>query len=271
MTILITGGTGLVGTRLLRRLVEAGIDCRALVRPGKELPEGVTAVPGDLLDQDTLAAAVDGVTAVIHLAAVLRTPDPAQIHQVNVDGTANLIQALKTHAPTARLIMASTNLVYDSDLPRPAREEDATNPQNPYPASKVIAEQLLRESGLVWSILRFAFVYGDDDGHLQAAPGLLGSWGWHPAAKMSLIHHRDIAEAMRLALTGSFDGRTVNLADDAPSTVYEIARVVGAPYRESVEPLANPWNGHVDGSLARRLGFVPSVRSLHQAAAEDAL
>lgn len=271
MTILITGGTGLVGSRLLRRLVDAGIDCRALVRPGKELPTGVTPVPGDLLDPETLPAAVEGVSAVIHLAAVLRTPDPEQIQRVNIEGTRNLIEAVQAHAPSARVIMASTNLVYDADLPHPAREDDPTTPQNPYPASKVVAEQLLRMSGLVWSILRFAFVYGDGDGHLQSAPGLLGSWGWHPAATMSLVHHRDIAGAMRLALAGAFDGHVVNLADDAPTSVYEIARVVGAQYPETADPLTNPWSGHVDGSLARRLGFEPSVRSLYQAASEGAL
>lgn len=271
MTILITGGTGLVGTRLLRRLVDAGIDCRAIVRPGKELPAGVTAVEGDLLDPATLPKAVDGVSAVIHLAAVLRTPDPAQIHAVNVEGTQNLIDAVRTHAPDARVIMASTNLVYDADLPRPAREDDPTSPTMPYPASKVVAERALRESGLTWSILRFSFVYGDGDGHLQSAPGLLGSWNWHPAQTMSLIHHRDIASAVQLALTGAMDGHVVNLADDAPASVYEIARVVGADYPESAAPLTNPWNGHVDGGLARELGFVPAVRSLYQAAAEGAL
>lgn len=271
MTILITGATGLVGTRLVPRLIAAGHDCRTLVRAGKTAPDGATGVTGDLLDPATLPAAVEGVTAVIHLAAVLRTPDPDDIHRANVDGTRNLIDAVKTHAPQARVIMASTNLVYDADLPRPAREGDATNPTMPYPASKVVAEQALRDSGLNWSILRFAFVYGDGDGHLQSAPRLLGSWGWHPAATMSLIHHRDIAEAVKLALTGAMDGYTVNLSDDAPASVYEIARVVGAEYPESAEPLANPWNGHVDGALGRSLGLLPTVRSLYQAVAENAL
>ena len=54
MTILVTGGTGLVGSRLLRRFVDAGVDCRALVRPGKEVPVGATPVEGDLLDADSL-------------------------------------------------------------------------------------------------------------------------------------------------------------------------------------------------------------------------
>jgi UDP-glucose 4-epimerase len=271
MTVLITGATGLVGTRLVQRLIDAGIDTRALIRAGKTVPEGATAIEGDLLDPATLIAAVTGVDAVIHLAAVLRTPDSADIIRANVDGTNNLIAAIAEHAPSARVIMASTGLVYAGDLPRPAREDDAATAPMPYPASKIIAEQALRDSSLTWSILRFAFVYGDGDGHLQSAPGLLGTWNWHPAATMSLIHHRDIATAMLLALDGAMDGRIVNLTDDAPATVAEIARVVGTDYPESNAPLENPWTGHLDGTLARELGFVPTVRSLYQAAEGSAL
>jgi UDP-glucose 4-epimerase len=65
----------LVGSRLLPRLVEAGIECRALVRGGKAVPAGLTPVEGDLFDVSTLDQAVDGVTDVIHLAAVFRSPD----------------------------------------------------------------------------------------------------------------------------------------------------------------------------------------------------
>lgn len=271
MTILVTGATGLVGTRLVPRLVDAGIDVRVLVRSGKSGPDGVTTVTGDLLDPSTLPAAVAGVDAVIHLAAVLRTPDPADITRANVEGTANLIAALSAHTRSARVIMASTGLVYAADLPHPAREDDPTTAPMPYPASKVIAEGALRASGLTWSILRFAFVYGDGDAHLQSAPGLLGNWGWHPAATLSLIHHRDIATAVLLALDGAMDGQVVNLADDAPASVAEIARLVGASYQESNAPLENPWNGHLDGTLARRLGFTPTVRSMYQSAADGTL
>ncbi|MFF0044259.1 NAD-dependent epimerase/dehydratase family protein [Streptomyces mirabilis] len=271
MTILITGGTGLVGTRLLRRLVAAGLDCRALVRAGKEVPDGVATVEGDLLDPVSLPQAVQGVTTVIHLAAVLRTPDPDQIQRVNVDGTRNLVAALQAHAPDARVIMASTSLVYDADLSGPAREDDATNPKQPYPASKIVAEQALRDSGLTWSILRLAFVYGDADDHLQSAPRLLGSWNWHPAKPLSLVHHQDIAVAVQLALTGAMDERTVNITDDAPATVLEIARLLGVEYQESAEPLTNPWEGRLDGSLARELGFTPTVPSMYRSAAAGTL
>ena len=270
MTVLITGGTGMVGSRLLPRLIEAGTDCRVLVRAGTEnLPAAAASVRGDILDPESLTAAVQGVTAIVHLAAVLRTPDPDLITKVNLDGTRNLIAAARAHAPEARFIMASTGLVYDEDLPRPAREDDPATATRPYPASKIAAENALRTSGLPWSVLRLGFVYGD--GHLPSAPGLLGSWKWHPAQALSLIHQRDIATAVQLALTGAFDGHIVNIADEAPTTLYEIAEIVGSTYEPSSEPLANPWMGRMDASLARSLGFQATVPTVYQASREGTL
>jgi UDP-glucose 4-epimerase len=271
MTILVTGGTGLVGSRLLPRLVDAGIACRALVRPGKELPVGVTAVEGDLLDPTSLTQAVEGVSAIVHLAALLRAADTDAIWTVNRDGTHNLIAAAQTHAPEARFIMASTGLVYNDDIPRPAQESDPAAAQAAYPASKLVAEHELRDSGLNWSVLRLAFVYGDGDGHLQAAPALLARWNWHPAKTMSLVHHRDIATIVNLALTGAADGCIVNVLDDSPVSLYELAAIVGAEYEPSAEPLTNPWSAHMDGSLARSLGYQPTVPTVYQAAREGAL
>ncbi|MGL5008751.1 MAG: NAD-dependent epimerase/dehydratase family protein [Paracoccaceae bacterium] len=271
MTILVTGGTGLVGSRLLRRLADAGIDCRALVRSGKGLPAGVTPVEGDILDPATLGSAVKGISAIVHLAAVLRTPDPDEIWRANLDGTRNLIAAMQQHSPQARFIMASTGLVYNEDSPHPGREEDAVDPKLAYPASKVAAEAILRDSGLTWSILRFGFVYGDKDGHIESLPGLVERFKLHPASKLSVIHHRDIATFVTLALSGALDGQIVNTVDEAPMSVYELCELVGAQIKPSSAPLSNPWWGQMDGSLARRLGFQPTVSTVYQAAREDAL
>jgi UDP-glucose 4-epimerase len=166
----------------------------------------VTAVEGDLLDPASLAEALEGVSAIIHLAAVFRTQDTDLIWKSNLEGTRNLIAAAKAQASEARFIMASTSHVYNMDSPHPGREDDATDPQPAYPASKVAAEKELRESGLNWSIQRFGFVYGDQDGHLESVPKHAINAKWHPAQKMSMIHHRDIATAMKLALTGAMDG-----------------------------------------------------------------
>lgn len=271
MTILITGATGLVGTRLVPRLVEAGLDCRVLVRAGKAVPNGVTAVTGDLLDPSSLTRAVTGVDAIVHLASVFRTSDNELIWKSNLDATRNLIAAAKAHAPEVRFIMASTTNVYDVNSARPGREDDPAEPVHAYPASKLAAERELRESGLTWSIQRFGFVYGEGDGHLEALPTYTAGGKWHPAQKMSMVHHRDIANAMFIALTGTMDGRVVNIVDEAPTSMYELVQLVGETMPPSSEPLTNPWHLHVDGSLARSLGFQPTVRSVHQAVQEKLL
>src|SRR6476469_6869918 len=107
-SVLLTGATGLVGSRLLPRLAEAGFDCRALVRGDAALPSGTIGVRGDLGDPDTLPPAVEDVDAVIHLAALFRTGDEDAIWRANHDGTRNLIEATKANAPRARFVMAST-------------------------------------------------------------------------------------------------------------------------------------------------------------------
>jgi nucleoside-diphosphate-sugar epimerase len=271
MTILITGATGLVGERLVPRLVEAGLACRLLLRTGKICPPGATAVTGDILDPSTLSQAVQGISAVVHLAAVFRSPDTDLIWRSNLEGTGNLIAAVQDAAPDARFIMASTSNVYNKNSPQPARETDDVDPEQAYPASKIAAEKLLRESGLTWSITRFPFVYGDDDGHLKMLPKHLAAFGFHPANRMSTIHHRDIATAMKLALAGAFDGRIVNISDEAPTTIYELVGLVGHKMEPSAQPMQNPWHLHVDASLARSLGFQPMVRTVYQAVQEQML
>lgn len=268
MTILVTGATGLVGARLVPRLIDAGFACRTLMREGKAPPAGASAVAADLLDPTSLARAVEGVSAIIHLAAVFRTPDADLIWKSNLDGTRNLIAAAQAQAPEVRFILASTSNIYGADGPRPGQEADAVDPQQAYPASKLAAENALRESGLNWSIQRFGFVYGDGDGHLEELPRLVANFRMHPAQRMSMVHHRDIATAVKLALAGAMDGRIVNIGDDAPTSIYELVALVGGSMAPSSEPLANPWHLHMDVSLARELGFQPVVRTVHQAVQE---
>lgn len=271
MTVLVTGGTGLVGSRLLKRFIAADIDCRGLVRPGKELLEGVTPFEGDVLDPESLNAAAKGVSAIVHLAALFRTGSDDEVWRTNLVGTRNLIAAVKEHAPDARFVMASTSNVYSPDSSHPGREDDEVSPDHPYPASKVEAENELRASGLTWSVLRLPFVYGDNDGHLESLPEMVAGQHWHPAQKLSVLHHEDVATAFELALSGALDRRIVNIADEAPLTIYEIAKIVGSTYESSANPLTNPWKGHVDATLARNLGFQPRVRTIYQAAGEGKL
>lgn len=269
--IVITGATGLVGSRLLPRLVQKGFDCIALVRPDRKVAEGTTIVEGDILNPGSLPKALKNVTAIVHLAAVFRSQDTELIWKSNFEGTRNLIAAAKLYAPAARFIMASTSHVYNADNPHPGREDDPTQAEHAYPASKLAAEKELAESGLNYTILRFPFVYGDGDGHLQMLPKHVLAAGWHPAMKISTIHHRDIATAINLALAGAMAGHIVNITDDATMSVYELLQLVDETMESSSVPLENPWHLHVDGSQARSLGFEPTIRSVYQAYEENIL
>jgi nucleoside-diphosphate-sugar epimerase len=106
--VLVTGGTGLVGNRLARLLVERGHDVRALVRSVEragKLLDGVELVPGDVTDRATIEPALDGIRWVFHCAGVPEqwTADPGIFDRVNRGGTANLLQAnARRLPPTAR-------------------------------------------------------------------------------------------------------------------------------------------------------------------------
>ncbi|GJE27917.1 NAD-dependent epimerase/dehydratase family protein [Methylobacterium organophilum] len=271
MTILLTGATGLVGARLLPRLLDAGLDCRALIRGSGYTQAGATTVLGDLFADASLVDAVQGITAVVHLAASFRTLDTDLVWRSNLDGTRNLVAAVRINAPEARFIMASTTNVYGANSVHPGREEDTVAPEAAYPASKLAAEQTLRDSGLNWSILRLGFVYGDGDGHLEDLPKHVPRFGWHPAQRMSTVHHRDVATAVLIALRGGMDRRTVNIVDDAPLSIYELVTLAGGNMEPSAALLENPWNMQADGTLARSLGFQPVVRTIYQAVAQGLL
>jgi nucleoside-diphosphate-sugar epimerase len=112
MKILVTGATGKVGSRLAKRLAQRGDRVRALVRDPKravDLSEaGIELVQGDLLDADSLAAAVRGVDAVVHCAAFFRGATAEQAHAVNDLGSKRLARAAR-EASVKRFLFTSTD------------------------------------------------------------------------------------------------------------------------------------------------------------------
>jgi len=111
--VLVTGATGFVGGTVARALAEHGYRVRALVRPGRDASElrdlGVEPVEGDLLDEASLAAAVEGVEGVFHIGAVYAywTADPAMVYRVNVDSTRALLDVAR-RAGVRRVVFTST-------------------------------------------------------------------------------------------------------------------------------------------------------------------
>ena len=113
MTTLLTGGTGFVGAAVLRSLIAAGHNVRALVRPNSDRRNlsGVDCeiVTGDLTEPESLKRAVRGCETVFHVAADYRiwVPDREKMNRVNVEGTVELIRAA-TAAGVSRIVYTSS-------------------------------------------------------------------------------------------------------------------------------------------------------------------
>jgi GDP-4-dehydro-6-deoxy-D-mannose reductase len=148
MRTLVTGSNGFAGRHALARLAADGIEAYEL--------EGDIRDAGSCLAQ-VRAAAPD---AVLHLAAIASVADawrqPELVHDVNVGGTRNLLDAVASEAPRARVVLVSSAEVYGAvaEADQPIAEDTPLRPLSPYAESKVEAEALARAAGLTVVIAR---------------------------------------------------------------------------------------------------------------------
>lgn len=174
MTILVTGGTGLIGSHLVEHLVAEGRQVRVMVRPTSQRGEladlPVDWVAGDLLDAGSLQAAMRGVELVYHLAATMDDWGPWELfYQANVTGTENVCAAALA-AGVRRLVHASSIAATGLEDYHGLKDESFpyVDPQgkgrHPYCATKALGEQVVRryhdERGLPAVIVRPTYVYG---------------------------------------------------------------------------------------------------------------
>lgn len=149
--ILVTGGTGFVGSHLVARLVQAGEQVRALARTRVEI-SGVEVVVGDVRDLSAVTAAVRDCQAVIHLVGIVREIGEATFQRVHVDGTRTVVQAC-VEAGVGRLLHMSALGA------RPGA-------RSTYHRTKWEAEELVRRSGLQATIFRPSVIFGAGSGFL---------------------------------------------------------------------------------------------------------
>jgi len=158
MTVLLTGGTGFIGTHVAHALRARDVPVRALVRdPGRASrlrAWGCELVAGDVTDPASLARACEGADAVVQLVSILNGK-PADFERLMAQGTRDLVGAAQA-AGVRRFVLASA-------LGLDERSRDAV----PYFAAKWEMERAVRESALEHVIFRPSFVFGRDGGALQ--------------------------------------------------------------------------------------------------------
>ena len=180
MRLLVTGGTGFIGSHLAeqgRRLgaevVVLGLTERPEERANAALLEGqgVEVVAGSITEAELCRQAVRGATHVFHLAVAMREGGKSDefFESVNLDGTRRLLEA-SAEEGVRRFVYCSTIGIYGHRAPGITREDSPLVPGNIYERTKVAAEQLVREFGaersLPHTILRPADVYGPRDQRL---------------------------------------------------------------------------------------------------------
>lgn len=182
MTIAVTGATGFVGHAVMEAL--CGQSVRALTRREQPAGEGVKWVQGDLHNQAALEQLCDGADALVHIAGLTNTPDPAEFYAANVTGTANVIAAMEK-AKCKRLVFVSSLSARKPEL-------------SAYGASKAEAEKLVEASKLDWTIVRPPAVYGprDDDMLELFKTARLGFVPLPPGGATSIIYVSDLAQLL---------------------------------------------------------------------------
>lgn len=144
MAILVTGASGFIGQRLVARLRAQRESVRALVLPDERVHLDAEIARGDVTRPDTLAPALSGVRVLFHLAAVVGDWGPEALYQsVNVDGTRNVLAAAAA-AGVERVVVASSLVVYGSQLGREICDEDLPREHGcgPYSRSKRAQEEM---------------------------------------------------------------------------------------------------------------------------------
>jgi uncharacterized protein YbjT (DUF2867 family) len=213
MSILVTGGTGTVGSALVKELAGKGVDVRVLTRDPAKLKgaRGVTAVQGNLLEPATVRRAFDGVDAVFLLNAVSQT-----------EAGEALMAICGTRLAKVKLIVYLS--VHHADKAA----------WLPHFGSKIAVEEALKVSGIPFTIVRPNNFYQND----YWFKDVLLQYGVYPqplgATGVSRVDVRDIAEAAAIALTTSgHEGQSYDLVGPEPvtgeSTAKSWSRALGKP------------------------------------------
>jgi dihydroflavonol-4-reductase len=268
---LVTGGTGFIGGRVVRCLVERGEEVRVLARPGADLRAlaglSYELCPGDILDRASLERAVRGCRRVFHLAAVYKLWSRTRglVYRVNVDGTRNVIRA-SADAGVERIIHTSSVSTINVPALGVGTEEaafDCRYSVNGYKQSKCMAEEVARElvgTGAPVVIVNPTFPVGEGDVKPTPTGAVIvdhmrGRMPAYVDTGMNVVDVDDVAEGHLLAAERGRIGRRYILGNENMTLrelLHTLAGITGrpAPYFR-VPYVAVLLLSYVDAALAR--------------------
>ncbi|MEX2557398.1 MAG: complex I NDUFA9 subunit family protein [Actinomycetota bacterium] len=217
MKVLVTGGTGFVGSHLVRRLRDEGFEVRVLGRDTDGAPHGVEVLAGSIADPEAVRRAVEGVDAVVHLVAIIVERGSQTFEAVNHQGTGKLVTAMES--------AGVRRLVHQSALGAGPDE------RFPYLRSKWLGEQAVRGSSLEWTILRPSVLFGEGAGFFRP---IVWSLRWAPVYPMPAggrtrfqpLAIEDLATCVVRSLRGEQVGAALDIGGPEVLTFSDIVRTV---------------------------------------------
>jgi nucleoside-diphosphate-sugar epimerase len=251
MKLLVTGGTGFLGSRLIPKLIENGHGVLALARsPSSERKLralGATPFWSDLESSEPLA--LPSVDAVVHAAAYFRFSGPrAPYFQTNVEGTIALLDAAEKAGASTFIYVSAAGIIMD-DQGSPIFDADESTPTHPnsfsaYLASKSRAEAAVlaaNKSGFRTIALRPPAIWGPGDMFSQELPRVIKSGqfafinrGDYPVA---ICHVDNVIEAIHCALARGTGGRAYFVNDQEKQTFREFIGMIASVQNLSIEKL----------------------------------
>ncbi len=237
--VLITGATGAVGPRVVHALDQAGFLIRSFsvdTPTSGMFPQSVEVLIGDVTDQVAVQSAMQGVDAVVHMAALLHIVNPPpelreKYERVNIGGTATVVEAA-IKAGVKRVVLFSTIAVYGPSDGRVLNEMSPTHPDTFYAQTKCAAEQIVlnargADGKPLGAVLRLGAVYGSRikgnyERLTRALAGMFIPVG-NGLNRRTLVYDKDVGRAAALAVSHpAAAGRVFNVTDGGFHTLNEI-------------------------------------------------
>lgn len=250
--VLVTGGTGFIGSHLIDALVEQGVRPRVLVRGTSDtsrLPaDNIELITGSLEDSDSLTRAVSGVEVVIHIAAIIKASTQQEYLSANATGTQALVDAMRSAEPRPRRLVYLSSLAAAGPVldGQPVGPNDVPRPITAYGRSKLIGERACLAASDAFDVvaLRAPVVYGPRERDFfllfrLATRGILPT-PTGPDRVVQLIHVSDLVEAL---IRGAIMPDARGLYHVAESQSYawsEIAACIGQAVGRSVHLVRIP-------------------------------